>query len=62
MDVCWMTQQEKLARIQLNHDEVSWEYFSGQVFSTLELVQSSERTPWSGSPSACPWIPVQVDA
>ena len=30
-------------QIQLNHDEVSWEYYSGQVFSTLELVQSGER-------------------
>ena len=30
-------------QIQLNHDEVSWEYYSGQVFSTLKLVQSTER-------------------
>ena len=27
------------SQIQLNHDEVSWEYYSGQVFPTLELVQ-----------------------
>ena len=31
------------SQIQLNHDEVSWEYYSGQVFPTLELVQSVER-------------------
>ena len=30
-------------QIQLKHDEVSWEYYSGQVFSTLELVHSVER-------------------
>ena len=30
-------------QIQLNHDEVSWEYYSAQVFPTLELVQSVER-------------------
>ena len=30
-------------QIQLNHEEVSWEYYSGQVFPTLELVQSAER-------------------
>ena len=31
------------SQIQLNHDEVSWEHYSGQVFPTLELVQSAER-------------------
>ena len=30
-------------QIQLNHEEVSWEYYSGQVFPTLELVQVVER-------------------
>ena len=31
------------SQIQLNHEEVSWEYYSGQVFPTLELVQSADR-------------------
>ena len=31
------------AQIQLNHDTVSWESYSAQVFPTLELVQSAER-------------------
>ena len=31
------------AQIQLNHDAVSWESYSAQVFPTLDLVQSSER-------------------
>ena len=30
-------------QIQLNHDTVSWESYSAQVFPTLELVQSAER-------------------
>ena len=31
------------SQIQLNHEEVSWEYYSGQVFPTLELVKVVER-------------------
>ena len=31
------------SQIQLNHEEASWEYHSGQVFPTLELVQVVER-------------------
>ena len=50
------------SQIQLNHDEVSWEYYSGQVFPTLELVQSAERHHGTRAPDACPWIPVQLDA
>ena len=30
-------------QIQLNHDTISWESYSAQVFPTLELVQSAER-------------------
>ena len=30
-------------QIQLNHDTVSWDSYSAQVFPTLELVQSTER-------------------
>ena len=31
------------AQTQLNHDTISWESYSAQVFSTLELVPSTER-------------------
>ena len=31
------------SQIQLNHEEISWEYYSGHVFPTLELVPVVER-------------------
>ena len=31
------------SQIQLKHDEVSWEYYSGHVFPTLELVPVDDR-------------------
>ena len=31
------------SQIQLSHEEVSWEYYSGHVFSTLELVPVVDR-------------------
>ena len=31
------------SQIQLNHEEVSWEYYSGHVFTTLEMVPVVER-------------------
>ena len=31
------------SQIQLNHDEVSWEYYSGHVSTTLEMVPVVER-------------------
>ena len=31
------------SQIQLNHEEVSWEYYSGHLFSTLEMVPVVER-------------------
>ena len=31
------------SQIQLNHEEISWEYYSGHVFTTLEMVPVIER-------------------
>ena len=38
-----MIQPVEASPIQLSHEEVSWEYYSGHVFPTLELVPVVDR-------------------
>ena len=50
------------SQIQLSHEEVSWEYYSGHVFSTLELVPVADRHHGTTLQICGYWISVQLDS